>query len=114
MKFKPGQIINIDLGSHPNEVKGYEQANTRPCLVIKHFSHLSLLTIVPITSKKQKYDSYSIVEIDKGEGNLVYDSFILCHQIRTVSEDRILAKIGIIGNNSLLKIKSVIVDIFDF
>lgn len=104
----------VNLGSPPDEIKGHEQGLKRPCLMIKHFSHLSLLTVIPITSKKQKYNPYSIVNLKKGDGNLIYDSYLLCHQIRTISEDRVMEKKGTIDDNSLLMIKSVVVDIFDF
>ncbi len=114
MNYKSGQIVVVDLGAPPNEVKGHEQANSRPCLVVKHFSHLSLLTVIPITTKKQKYNPYSIVNLLKGTGNLKYDSYALCHQIRTISEDRITDVVGLIDMHTLLRIKAVVVDIFDF
>jgi len=114
VNYTSGQIVLVDLGNPPNEIKGHEQAKKRPCLVIKFFSHLSLLTVIPITSKKQKYNPYSIVDLPKGLGNLKFDSYALCHQIRTISEDRILDVVGAIDIHSLLRVKSVVVDIFDF
>ena len=91
MKIKPfrGEIWSIDL----DPVIGHEQAKTRPCLVISENTFnqgpFGIVTIVPITSKYKTILWY--VKI-KPVGILKYDSYALCHQLRTVSINRFLGK----------------------
>lgn len=111
--YSTGDIINVDLGKTPYEVKGHEQANKRPCIIIKSFNTLNLAIIIPCTTKEPKHSIYTIVKLLKGTGGLDADSYALCHQIRTISYDRILHKIGKLDNTSLLKVQSVILDTLD-
>lgn len=76
MIFQQGDIVLVDL----NPVRGHEQGNVRPVLVVNSCPLPGgLNVIVPITSKPKTYPL--IVELDsrtKTHGN------ILCFQIRTV------------------------------
>ena len=108
--YHKGEIINVDLGEPPDNVKGHEQAYERPCIIIKPFPQLQLAVVVPCTSKEPKYSIYTIVKILKGSGGLMTDSYALCHQIRTISYDRIISKRGIIDKKDLLKIQAVLLD----
>jgi len=108
--FQKGEIIDVYLGSPPKEVKGHEQGYYRPCVVIKSFSNLALAIIIPCTSKEPKYNLYTIVKITKGNGGFVSDSFVLCHQIRTISFDRVISKRGKLDNKDLLKVNTVLMD----
>ncbi|MEM9687414.1 MAG: type II toxin-antitoxin system PemK/MazF family toxin, partial [Bacteroidota bacterium] len=73
--FQEGEIVNVDLGKPPKEVKGHEQGFDRPCVIIKSFPYLKLAIVIPCTSKKQKYNPYTIVKLTKGSGGLTSDSF---------------------------------------
>ncbi len=110
MRYKKGDIIDIDLGKPPEEIKGHEQGFVRPCVVIKAFMPLGLIIIVPCTKTSPKYNLYSIVRLNKGLGGLTSDSFALCHQIRTISVDRIKRKRGQLGKTEIFKIHSVLLD----
>lgn len=81
-------IYMVDLGAIPEEVKGHEQANKRPCLIIQPINNLQLAVIIPFTTKSKSY-LYSVVEVEKGIGNLTSKSYALCHHIRSVSYERI-------------------------
>ena len=105
-----GEIINVNLGAPPKEVKGHEQAFERPCVVIKSFNNLELAVVVPLTSKEPKYSLFTIVKILKGTAGLTSDSFALCHQIRTISFDRIVSKRSRLETKDILKIHSVLID----
>lgn len=113
INFQKGEIINVDLGVPPKEVKGHEQGYDRPCVLIKSFPHLELAIIIPCTSKSPNFNHYTIVKLLKGTGGLSFDSFVLCHQIRTISFDRIIARIGKPDYKDLLKIQSVLIDILE-
>jgi len=71
---------------------------------------LGLIIIVPCTTTFPKYSLYTIVKLNKGQGGLTSDSFALCHQIRTISVDRITRKRGQLGMTEILKIQTVLLD----
>jgi mRNA interferase MazF len=111
--FQKGEIINVDLGNPPKEIKGHEQGFIRPCIVIKSFPQLELAIVTPCTSKEPKYNHYTIVKLAKGSGGLTTDSYALCHQIRTVSFDRIKSKLSKLDKKDILKIQTVLLDTLD-
>ncbi len=100
--------MTVDLGEL-HEVRGHEQAKHRPCVVVKSFEHLKLVVILPVTSST-KLNYYTIVTLSKGSGRLAYESYVLCHQIRTVSFDRVTERIGKLDHRDFLKIKAVLSD----
>lgn len=108
--YTKGEIINVNLGIPPKEIKGHEQGMERPCVVIKSFNNLDLVVIVPLTTKEAKYSLFTIVKIPKGTAGLTADSYELCHQIRTISFDRITSKRAKLDKKDILKIHSVLID----
>ena len=110
LNFTKGEIINVNLGIPPKEIKGHEQGFERPCVIIKSFNNLDLAIVVPLTTKKAKYSLFTIVKILKGTAGLTADSFALCHQIRTISFDRIINKRAKLDNKDILKINAVLID----
>lgn len=108
--YQKGEIISVDLGNPPNEARGHEQAYDRPCLVIKYLPQFKLLIVVPCTSKEPRYNHFTVVKLLKGNGGLTIDSYILCHQIRTISTERVLSKKGQIQQKDFIKVTSVIAD----
>jgi mRNA interferase MazF len=108
--YPKGQIVDVDLGLPPGEVKGHEQGNLRPCVVVKSLGNLGLVIIVPCTSKEPKVPLYTVVRLNQGSAGLTTDSFALCHQIRTVSISRIVKERGRLDAKEILKIHSVIAD----
>ncbi|MCX6317113.1 MAG: type II toxin-antitoxin system PemK/MazF family toxin [Bacteroidetes bacterium] len=108
--FSKGDILDVNLGNPPKEVKGHEQGMERPCIVIRSFNNLELAIVVPLTSKEPKYSLYTIVKIPKGTAGLTADSYALCHQIRTISFDRIKGKRNRLDHTEILKIHSVLID----
>ena len=63
--FTKGEIINVNLGTPPKEIKGHEQGFERPCVIIKSFNNLDLAVVVPLTTKEAKYSLFTIVKILK-------------------------------------------------
>jgi mRNA interferase MazF len=108
--FTKGEIINVNLGNPPKEIKGHEQGFERPCVIIKSFNNLDLAVVVPLTTKESKYSLFTIVKILKGTAGLTADSYVLCHQIRTISYDRIVSKRARLDSKDILKIHSVLID----
>jgi len=110
--YQKAEIVFVDLGTVPDQVKGHEQANVRPCLIISPINALELAIIVPFTSKP-KSSLYSVVEVKKGNGGLKSDSYALCHQIRSVSSQRITKRVGVLPNSHFFKVLTVLSDLLD-
>jgi mRNA-degrading endonuclease toxin of MazEF toxin-antitoxin module len=111
--YRPGNIINVDLGDPPREVQGHEQASMRPCVILRALPELKLAVVVPCTSREPKYSHFSVVKVLQSSDGLPKDSYILCHQIRTISFERVQRLIGTLDIKSLLKIKAVMTDLLD-
>jgi mRNA-degrading endonuclease toxin of MazEF toxin-antitoxin module len=109
-QYQTGDIVIVDLGLPPVAIKGHEQAKTRPCVVVKFFPSLKLMTVVPCTSQEPKYSLYTVVPLTAGAGGLAVESYALCHQIRSVSIDRIIDKKGALSLNDWLRIRTVLID----
>jgi mRNA interferase MazF len=108
--FSKGEIVDVNLGTPPKEIKGHEQGFERPCVIIKSFNNLELAIVIPLTKKEAKYSLFTIVKILKGIAGLTADSYALCHQIRTISFDRIVSKRARLDSRHILKIHSVLID----
>ena len=98
------------MGYPPKEIQGHEQGFYRPCVIIKVFPALELVIKTPCTSKVPKYNFYTIVKLLQGTGGLSTESYVLCHQIRTISMDRIKGRLGKLDAKDLLKVQTVLLD----
>ena len=90
-----GEIWYVDL----NPVRGHEQAGQRPVLVISETAFnrgpAGVVTVLPITSTERGIISH--VEIKPPEGSLQRKSFIMCEQIRTISQERLVNHVGVVS-----------------
>ena len=90
-----GDIWWVDL----EPVKGHEQGGRRPCLIVSvnDFNRIphGLIWTVPITSNVRFKHAFT-VPVQKGAGGLKVDSMILCHQLRTISTDRLAKRAGVL------------------
>jgi mRNA interferase MazF len=87
-----GEVWWIDL----DPVRGHEQGRRRPGMVVSvdEFNALAhgLTWIVPITTRLQRH-SFAVA-LSPPEGGLPKPSVALCHQLRTVSIDRLQQPMG--------------------
>lgn len=92
MDLNRGDIYLINL----DPVKGSEQGKTRPCLIIQNDigNKYSPTTIISSLTSKGDESYPFLVKVDKGVANLPKDSYIQLNQIRTISKERIISKIG--------------------
>jgi len=97
-------IVLVNLGTI-RSVEGHEQALTRPCLVIKSLNKLKLATVTPLSTSKPPTAAGPVIKISKGVANLKSDSFVLLHQIRTISTNRIEHDIGQLPEAQFVKIQ---------
>lgn len=111
--YQKGDVVWVELGKPPKEVKGHEQGYKRPCVVLSDFGPLKLALVAPCTSKMKKYLSPTCVFVSAGIGGLTEDSMIQLHQMRAVSHDRITGKIGVLPVTVMDKADTVLSDILD-
>lgn len=87
-----GEVWLVDL----NPTKGHEQAGKRPGLVISddifNTGPAELVVILPLTTKNKNIPLHE--RIDPPEGGLKEVSYVKCEDIRSVSQQRLLARIG--------------------
>lgn len=101
MTAKParGEIWLVDL----NPARGHEQAGKRPALVISvdlfNSGPAGLVVVLPITTKDKKIPLH--VKISPPEGGVKETSFIKCEDIRSVSTERLLARLGGVSQNTM-------------
>ncbi|TAM97795.1 MAG: type II toxin-antitoxin system PemK/MazF family toxin [Chitinophagaceae bacterium] len=78
--------------------------------MVKAFNNLGLAIVIPLTRTEPRYSLFTMVKILRGSSGLTADSYALCHQIRTVSFDRVISKRGRLDTKDILKIHSVLLD----
>ncbi|MBU0744576.1 MAG: type II toxin-antitoxin system PemK/MazF family toxin [Pseudomonadota bacterium] len=90
--------------------KGREIHKKRPALVVSvdDFNNCpaELVMILPITTTELKIPAHIRVKAD--EGGLTKKSFIKCDQIRTISKERLVKKLGCISDITMSKVESTL------
>jgi len=94
-------IFEADL----NPVRGSEQRGRRPVLVISREvinQRIPVLTILPITSLKKARKVYPTeVLLKRDIAGLKRDSLVMAHQIRTISKERLVKRVGFLKDEIL-------------
>jgi mRNA interferase MazF len=94
-----GEVWLVDL----NPTRGHEQAGTRPALVVSadEFNHgpAGLVILVPMTTTERHIPLH--VPVDPPEGGLDRRSFIKCEDVRSVSEQRLVRRFGVVSPGTL-------------
>ena len=92
-------------------VRGYEQAGTRPVLILQTDplnNFLKTVVTVPLTSNL-KWGQYPFcVFVPFQEGGLTSNSIALCHQIRVSDKSRMIRRMGQVSDATLIKIEQAI------
>lgn len=87
-----GEVWFVDL----NPTKGHEQSGRRPGLVISddifNTGPAGLVVILPLTTKNKNIPLHE--RLDPSEGGLKEVSYVKCEDIRSVSQQRLLSRIG--------------------
>ncbi|SHM38151.1 mRNA interferase MazF [Caldanaerovirga acetigignens] len=106
MNPKRGEIWLVDL----NPTRGHEQHGTRPAIVISvdefNSCPADLVIVVPITSKNKNIPLH--VEIPPKEGGLDTLSYAKPEDIRSISKERLIKRIGIITKEKLNELEEKI------
>jgi mRNA interferase MazF len=87
-----GEVWLIDFG----ESVGREQAGKRPAVVVSadplNESRAGVMIVVPCTTTKRGLPSH--VELDPSDSGLDEVSFAKCEDVKSVSERRMIARLG--------------------
>jgi mRNA interferase MazF len=101
--MKQGEIWIVDL----NPVKGSEQQGVRPVVVISGNAmnkNLNICIACPLSTKIKNYAGCLVLAKDTTNG-LDEDSEVITFQVRTISGERFIQKIGEVSNLQLSAIK---------
>lgn len=92
---KQGEVWWIDL----EPVQGHKQGKKRPCLVVSNnaFNAIphGLVWVVPVSGSPRRHNL--TVEVIPPEGGVKVTSAVLCHQLRTVSFERMDKRAGTVS-----------------
>ena len=101
--IKRGDILLANL----NPIRGSEQGNIRPVLVVQNNvsnEYSPTLIITPFTSKLQTKIHITNVPVSIKESRLQKDSSILCNQIRTIDKSRVIKKVSSLDNEVMKRV----------
>jgi mRNA interferase MazF len=102
-------LVNLD------PTVGAEMNKTRPALIISdnRIGKLPLKIIIPITNWKEHYSIAPwMIKLEPNvENGLAKISSLDCFQIRSVSQDRLIEKIGEITSDEINKVQEGIVKV---
>ncbi len=92
MIARHGEVWLIDFG----EPVGREQSGRRPAVVVSadglNESRAGVVIVVPITTAHRGLPTH--VEIDAGDSGLQEISYAKCEEVKSVSEQRLIARLG--------------------
>jgi mRNA interferase MazF len=111
--MKQSEIWLVDL----DPTKGAEIQKKRPAIIVNddRLGKLPLKVIVPITDWKDHYQVAPwMVKIEPNKTNgLSKDSSADCFQVRSLSQERLIKKLGNIDPTTLDDIKEALKKVFD-
>ena len=111
--MKQSEIWLVDL----DPTKGAEIQKKRPAVIVNddRLGKLPLKIIVPITDWKDHYQIAPwMVKLEPSKANgLIKDSSADCFQVRSLSQERLIKKLGTIDTMALENIKEAIKKVFD-
>jgi mRNA interferase MazF len=111
--MKQGEIWFVDL----DPTKGAEIQKKRPAIIVNddRLGKLPLKVIVPITDWKDHYQVAPwMVKLESNKTNgLSKDSSVDCFQVRSLSQERLIKKLGNIDITTLNDIKEALRKVFD-
>jgi mRNA interferase MazF len=90
--------------------QGREQAGMRHSLIISHDgfnqSAAELIIVIPITSKAKGIRTH--VEVKPPVGGLTMISYVKCEDVRSISKDRLVRKLGSVTPSSMASVELVL------
>jgi mRNA interferase MazF len=95
------EVWLVDFG----DPVGREQSGRRPALVVSadslNKSRAGVLVVVPLTTAYRDLPSH--IEIDRGSSGLDEVSYAECEDVKSVSEERLLGRLGSVGDEAMFQ-----------
>lgn len=111
MTPRRGEVWLIDFG----EPVGREQGGVRPAVVVStdalNDGPAGVLLVVPLTSTRREVPSH--VEIESGASGLDHPSFAKCEDVKSISERRLVNRIGAVSPEPLFEVGRVLRFLFE-
>jgi mRNA interferase MazF len=107
---RAGELHVVDFG--PAHVRGYEQAGTRPALVVHSADFLripNLALVCPLTTRARGVPNHVPIPAD-GQTGLRSDCFAMTEQVRAVDQRFVHGRIGSISPAALAAVLLLIRD----
>lgn len=102
MTGRRGEIWLVDFG----DPVGREQAGRRPAVVVSadqlNASRAGVVIVVPCTTRRRELPSH--VELDPNQCGLEEVSYAKCEDVKSVSERRLIARLGAVDDEALFVI----------
>ena len=90
---------------------GSEQGGTRPVILVSHDSFNQAarwrsVIVVPVTTSDSTATRRSTaIPLAAGDGGLDMDSVAICHQVTTLSREKLIRRLGALGAVSIARIE---------
>lgn len=112
MSVRRGEIWLVDFG----DPIGREQAGRRPAVVVSadrlNENPAGVVIVVPCTTTHRGLPSH--IELDPGASSLDSVSYAKCEDVKSVSDRRLIARIGAANDESLFAISRALRFLLDF
>ncbi len=106
MSPRRGEVWLVDFG----EPVGREQSGCRPAAILSsdllNDSRAGVVIVVPITTAHRGLPSH--VELDRGDSGLDEVSYAKCEDVKSISEQRLLRRLGAVGDEAVFQIARVL------
>jgi mRNA interferase MazF len=97
-----GEVWLLDFG----EPVGREQSGRRPAVVISadslNESRAGIVVVIPLTTTYRGLPSH--IEIDRGDSGLDEVSYAKCEDLKSVSEQRLIGRLGVVGDDVTVRL----------
>lgn len=101
MSARRGEVWLVDFG----DPVGREQSGNRPAVVVSadllNDSPAGVVVVIPITTTHRGLPSH--IEIDQGDSGLDEVSYAKCEDVKSISEQRLIARLGSVGEDVVLQ-----------
>jgi mRNA interferase MazF len=112
MSARKGEVWSVDFG----EPIGREQSGRRPAVVVSadalNESPAGVVIVVPTTTTVRRLPSH--IEIEPGSSGLDEVSYAKCEDVKSVSEQRLIAPLGTIDDEIAFRIARALRFLLDF
>ena len=101
MTPRRGEVWLVDFG----DPVGREQSGRRPAVVVSadslNESRAGVIVVVPITTAHRGLPSH--IEIDRDGSGLDEVSYAKCEDVKSVSEQRLISRLGVAGDEVMFQ-----------